>query len=166
MEWLVVRVTGQGFMGSVARFHQARVLDFVFYPEETIKGSLHVSELLFGPEHYLKRLPWLSHFVLRASLRKMEQWEGRVRSASASGGVCRASARRVCGSSASRSHQRLIGAPAQVVEHIAPALDRSNCANDGAHRTSAGSDRSACSTGELRHTNMDKAFASAKKHMV
>ena len=54
--------------------------------------ALRVSALEFGPEHDLKRPPWRLHWVSRPSLHNLGQWEERVHSASAIGGVRPASA--------------------------------------------------------------------------
>ena len=102
------RVTGLGFMGSVVRCNQARKLDFVFHPLQTIKASCIFQRcclvliITLKGSHGIRTSCNVPRFAIKG--------DGRD--------VCAAPAP-VAGYI--ESAHAIIAAPAPVVEYIAPA---------------------------------------------
>ena len=187
-------------MGSVVRCNQARMLDFVFHPLQTIKASCIFQRCCLVLSMTLKG----SHgFRTSCNVPGFARWGNGRDVCAAPAPVAGYIAPVPAGSVAPEPAARAAPAPAAVAEHFAPAPLRSACAIGGVDRayfcsqhvrqwwstshqpfaraptpavvsvpaqvaeyTSPDPNRSTCASNELCHTNMDKAFASAKKRSL
>ena len=132
------RVTGLGFMGSVVRCNEARMLDFVFHPLQTIKASCIFQRCCLVLSMTLKG----SHgFRTSCNVPRFARWgNGRdVRAAPAPVAGYIEPARAVSAAPAPEveyieSAHAIIAAPAPVVEYFAPAPLRTACDIGGVDR--------------------------------